>query len=78
MSIPNENGPLFLLSLGKDARYLQEADRLQNTDGGGIRGVSELVVLDRIMRRLKDKEDLDEVPRPCDYFDLMAGTSTGG
>ncbi|OIW35316.1 hypothetical protein CONLIGDRAFT_53333 [Coniochaeta ligniaria NRRL 30616] len=62
MSIPDENGPLYLLSL----------------DGGGIRGVSELVMLDCIMRRLQKKKGLDELPKPCDYFDLIAGTSTGG
>ncbi|KAJ9161398.1 Patatin-like protein 2 [Coniochaeta hoffmannii] len=47
-------------------------------DGGGVRGVSELVMLDRIMRRVQEIEGLPELPRPCDYFDLMAGTSTGG
>lgn len=78
MSVSEENVPLFLLSLGKEPGCSGEADRLQKTDGGGIRGVSELVILDRIMRRLQEKEGLDELPKPCDYFDLMAGTSTGG
>lgn len=40
--------------------------------------MSSLVILDRIMRRLQEKEALDELPRPCDYFDLITGTSTGG
>ncbi|KAH8910727.1 hypothetical protein BR93DRAFT_964583 [Coniochaeta sp. PMI_546] len=62
MSTSHRDAPLNLLSL----------------DGGGVRGVSELVILDCIMRRVQEKEGLDEVPRPCDYFDLMAGTSTGG
>ncbi|KAB5580484.1 hypothetical protein GE09DRAFT_1212934 [Coniochaeta sp. 2T2.1] len=30
------------------------------------------------MRRVQEKEGLNTLPRPCDYFDLMAGTSTGG
>ncbi|KAM7193524.1 FabD/ lysophospholipase, partial [Rhypophila sp. PSN 637] len=47
-------------------------------DGGGIRGVSELVILDKIMRRVQEKEGLDRIPKPCDYFHLMGGTSTGG
>jgi patatin-like phospholipase/acyl hydrolase len=48
------------------------------TDGGGIRGVSELVILDYIMQRVQEKASLDDLPKPCDYFDLIAGTSTGG
>jgi Patatin-like phospholipase len=47
-------------------------------DGGGIRGVSELLILDEIMSRLKRDLDLPELPRPCDYFHLIGGTSTGG
>ncbi|KAH9888239.1 FabD/lysophospholipase-like protein [Xylariomycetidae sp. FL2044] len=47
-------------------------------DGGGIRGISELRILDKIMRRVQKEENLSQLPRPCDYFHLMAGTSTGG
>jgi patatin-like phospholipase/acyl hydrolase len=48
------------------------------TDGGGIRGLSELVILREIMRRIQHDEKLKTMPRPCDYFDLIGGTSTGG
>ncbi|KAL7628590.1 hypothetical protein AAE478_000105 [Parahypoxylon ruwenzoriense] len=47
-------------------------------DGGGIRGICELRVLDEIMRRVQKEQGLAKLPRPCDYFHLMAGTSTGG
>ncbi|KAI9801940.1 MAG: hypothetical protein M1826_005124, partial [Phylliscum demangeonii] len=47
-------------------------------DGGGIRGVSELVILDEIMKRIQVDRKLSELPRPCDYFHLIGGTSTGG
>ncbi|KAF2817462.1 FabD/lysophospholipase-like protein, partial [Mytilinidion resinicola] len=47
-------------------------------DGGGIRGVLELLILDEIMRRVRYDLNLAEMPRPCDYFDLIGGTSTGG
>ncbi|KAF2477529.1 FabD/lysophospholipase-like protein [Lindgomyces ingoldianus] len=47
-------------------------------DGGGIRGVSELLILDEIMRRVQCDSNLAEMPLPCDYFDLIGGTSTGG
>jgi patatin-like phospholipase/acyl hydrolase len=49
-----------------------------NTDGGGIRGISELVILEEIMHRVQRKKKLDQTPLPSDYFDLICGTSTGG
>ena len=47
-------------------------------DGGGIRGLSELLILEEIMKRIQHDEGLPTTPLPCDYFDLMGGTSTGG
>ncbi|KAJ7888011.1 hypothetical protein B0H13DRAFT_2277448 [Mycena leptocephala] len=52
--------------------------RLLSLDGGGIRGRSMLIILEDLMWKLKVAEDLPDVPRPCDYFDLIGGTSTGG
>ncbi len=49
-----------------------------NADGGGIRGLSELLIIEEIMERVKEKANLDHVPLPADYFDLIGGTSTGG
>lgn len=46
--------------------------RLLSLDGGGVRGISSLKILKGIMDRIKPGA------RPCDYFDLIAGTSTGG
>jgi hypothetical protein len=37
-----------------------------------------LIILEDLMWKLKVAEDLPDVPRPCDYFDLIGGTSTGG
>ncbi|KAJ2988984.1 hypothetical protein NUW58_g3700 [Xylaria curta] len=48
------------------------------SNGGGIRGKSSLLILENIMERIRDSEGLDQVPRPCEYFDLIGGTSTGG
>jgi patatin-like phospholipase/acyl hydrolase len=45
--------------------------------GGGIRGLSSLYVLQELMSRLQVAGDLPEIPLPCDYFDLIVGTSTG-
>ncbi|KAF8546368.1 FabD/lysophospholipase-like protein [Imleria badia] len=47
-------------------------------DGGGFRGLSSLIILNHIMGMLVD-DPLDEpVPSPCQIFDLICGTSTGG
>ncbi|KAI0076887.1 FabD/lysophospholipase-like protein [Panus rudis PR-1116 ss-1] len=51
--------------------------RLLSLDGGGVRGISPL----RILQELEDymfKLTGNKVTKPCDYFDMMAGTSTGG
>lgn len=47
-------------------------------DGGGIRGLSSLLILENIMEKIRDAQNLDHVPRPCEQFDLIGGTSTGG
>ncbi|THW41362.1 phospholipase, patatin family protein [Aureobasidium pullulans] len=47
---------------------------LLSLDGGGVRGLSSLYILQRIMNAI----DPDDPPRPCDYFDVIGGTSTGG
>ena len=35
-------------------------------------------MLKEILYRIKQKKNLQELPRPCDFFDLAGGTSTGG
>ncbi|KAI1165515.1 acyl transferase/acyl hydrolase/lysophospholipase [Nemania serpens] len=51
---------------------------LTRVDGGGIRGKSSLLILENIMESIRDSEGLGSTPRPCEYFDLIGGTSTGG
>jgi predicted acylesterase/phospholipase RssA len=48
--------------------------RLLALDGGGVRGLSSLMIL----RSLMEAIDPEDPPRPCDYFDMIGGTSTGG
>ena len=43
-------------------------------DGGGVRGLSTL----QILKQLMETVDLESPPKPCDYFDMIGGTSTGG
>ena len=54
--------------------------RLLSFDGGGVRGLSSLLILKRIMHVLHQKAGLEEKEpsRPCEHFDIIAGTSTGG
>lgn len=48
--------------------------RLLALDGGGVRGLSAL----QILKQLMDTVDPESPPKPCDYFDMIGGTSTGG
>jgi patatin-like phospholipase/acyl hydrolase len=48
--------------------------RLLALDGGGVRGLSALMILEQLM----DAVNPDAPPKPCDYFDMIGGTSTGG
>jgi len=48
------------------------------SDGGGIRGLSELLILKEIMERIQFEEKRDRMPLPCEYFEMIGGTSTGG
>ena len=58
-------------------------------DGGGVRGLSSLYILRRIMLRIREleagvdghttvSEDDLRLPLPCHYFDNIIGVSTGG
>lgn len=57
-----QNAPLLLLTL----------------DGGGIRGLSELIILREIMQRMDSHHIGLSSFRPRDYFDMIGGTGTGG
>jgi len=48
--------------------------RLLSLDGGGVRGIAALQVLKAVMGKITG----DPNAKPCDYFDMMCGTSTGG
>ena len=52
--------------------------RILSLDGGGVRGVSSLFILKEIMRQIARDKNEEDTPLPCDYFDLICGTSTGG
>ena len=57
---------------------MSEQHKLLTIDGGGIRGVLALEILDALERQLADAQDLPrEDFRLSDFFDYVAGTSTG-
>lgn len=48
-------------------------------DGGGVRGLSSLIILKRLMENVNEQDGLQpEGLTPKDLFLLVAGTSTGG
>ncbi|KAL1855469.1 hypothetical protein Plec18167_007109 [Paecilomyces lecythidis] len=57
--------------------------RILSLDGGGVRGYSMLILLQELMYRTYVECEgkaprRDEIPKPCDHFDLIVGTGTGG
>ncbi|KAH0552978.1 hypothetical protein GP486_006824 [Trichoglossum hirsutum] len=57
--------------------------RILSLDGGGVRGYSMLILLQELMWRtyveIEGKAPRrEQIPKPCDHFDLIAGTGTGG
>ncbi|KAI0206158.1 acyl transferase/acyl hydrolase/lysophospholipase [Astrocystis sublimbata] len=57
--------------------------RILSLDGGGVRGYSMLIILQELMHRtyveIEGKAPRrDQIPKPCDHFDLIVGTGTGG
>lgn len=57
--------------------------RILSLDGGGVRGFSIFIVLEELMHRtfveIQGRAPRpNEIPKPCDHFDLIGGNGTGG
>lgn len=52
--------------------------RILCIDGGGIKGYTALLILRRLIRTISADAGSSSLLKPCDVFDLIAGTSTGG
>jgi patatin-like phospholipase/acyl hydrolase len=58
--------------------------RILSLDGGGVRGISSLYILKELMAQVSRQHRAENSqtprisPKPCEYFDLICGTSTGG
>lgn len=55
-----------------------ETLRILSLDGSGIKGHTSLLILKHIFRTIQIEGGLEKEPLPCDVFDLITGTSTGG
>jgi hypothetical protein len=52
-------------------------------DGGGVRGYSMLIIIQELMHLTYVESHgsaprRDQIPNPCEHFDLIVGTGTGG
>jgi patatin-like phospholipase/acyl hydrolase len=64
-----------VVEFGKMAEEKPEKKlRLLCIDGGGVRGLSALFILKQLMEAVNRRNP----PKPCNYFDMIGGTSTGG
>jgi Patatin-like phospholipase len=71
-SPPINDIPSFLVGSLPD-----HCPRILSLDGGGVRGLSSLLIMRNIMEEIARRNGTAEA-RPCDYFDLIGGTGTGG
>ncbi|KAJ7452294.1 hypothetical protein FB451DRAFT_696911 [Mycena latifolia] len=52
--------------------------RVLSLDGGGAGVLSELLILERIMYQVQTTSGSNMIPAPCDYFEVIGGSGTGG
>lgn len=55
----------------------QQIRKILTLDGGGVRGLSSLLILREIMNDIGQETGATNL-KPAEYFDLIGGTSTGG
>ncbi|KAG6867431.1 hypothetical protein C0993_002819 [Termitomyces sp. T159_Od127] len=77
--LPTPHG-LRLLALGRLIPVLHTSlgSDILNPDDGGTRGLSELLIIQELMNRIKSINKAAVVPKPCQYFDMIGGVGTGG
>lgn len=57
---------------------MEHCPRVLSLDGGGVRGLSSLLILKEIMAEIGRSAETEQDALPCEFFDLIGGTSTGG
>ena len=72
LSSPSPAGP-------RDASKMRAPPKIRkilSLDGGGVRGLSIIIILKHLMRNLNRKRQVET--QPWEEFDMIGGTSTGG
>ena len=58
---------------------IDRCPRILSLDGGGVRGLSSLLILRNIMEEIARRKGPGTAEaHPYEYFDLIGGTGTGG
>ncbi|KAH8817769.1 hypothetical protein DL96DRAFT_395910 [Flagelloscypha sp. PMI_526] len=52
--------------------------RLLAFDGGGLRAISQALIVRDMLQRLEEDNQLSHPARVCDYFDMICGSGLGG
>ncbi|QRW06378.1 patatin-like phospholipase protein [Ceratobasidium sp. AG-Ba] len=60
-----------------DRREVAQGVNILIIEGGGARGLSSLIILDELMKRIQNVKGLSKLPTVQDHFDVIAGTGTG-
>src|SRR4051794_21395394 len=63
-------------SSGSERPDVPRTLKLLCLDGGGVRGLSSLYILQELMKQVA--VDPSNPPKPCHWFNMIGGTSTGG
>ncbi|KAF7589700.1 hypothetical protein BBP40_003947 [Aspergillus hancockii] len=66
------------VTIGKPYNLDKAGLCLLSLDGGGVRGLSTLYILKHLMDRMSHERPDRGLVKPCEVFDLIGGTSTGG
>jgi patatin-like phospholipase/acyl hydrolase len=72
--------PTLAKKQGGEPNSVDIAGLCLSLDGGGVRGLSMLYILKGLMAQLNQARQAADLPsvKPCEVFDLIGGTSTGG
>jgi len=63
--------------MATDRMDITHCPRILSLDGGGVGGLSSLLILREIMEEIERQAGVESA-KPCQYFDLIGGTGTGG
>jgi Patatin-like phospholipase len=74
---PSKRSNVPLLTEETQWRLAPSVPRILSLDGGGVRALSSLLILREIMLDIEQEVGAEAI-LPCEYFDLIGGTDSGG